>query len=46
MNSRINHSSHLIDFLIPEFEYKKIDIPLKKKIDFELIKYDIPELEN
>ena len=46
MKSRISHGSHLIDFLIPGFEYKKIDQPLKEEVDKILNKYNIPELKD
>ncbi len=46
MKSRISHGSHLIDFLVPGFDYKKIDQPLKEEVDFILNKYNIPELED
>ena len=45
MKSRINHSSHLIDFLVDDFDYEQIDKPLKKIVDLKLKKYNIPELK-
>lgn len=46
MKSRISHGSHLIDFLIPGFDYKKIDQPLKEEVDEILNRYKIPVLKD
>ncbi len=44
MIGKVSHSSHLIDFLISGFDYKRIEQPLENEINSILNEYDIPEL--
>ena len=46
MIGKVNHSSHLIDFTIPGFDYTKIEQPLEIEINSKLKEYDIPELND
>lgn len=46
MIGKVSHSSHLIDFTIPGFNYKKIELALEIEINAKLNEYDIPELND
>ena len=46
MKGKVTHSSHLIDFLVLGFDYKRIEEPLENEIDLILKNYNLPELKD
>ena len=46
MNSKINHAGYLIDFLVDDFDYDRIENPLIKYLNSKLENYNISELKD
>ncbi|MEL6976220.1 MAG: Imm9 family immunity protein [Bacteroidota bacterium] len=45
MKSQLVYHSHVIDFLMDDFDYDRIDPPLQNLVNSYLKNYNIPELE-